>query len=366
MMSRIQFFISSTASLLLLSVGLSVGRAAQSGPAPASADNIDSLFKEAVVATGEGVKVTRSQLDSDFIAFRANLAARDQSISEQQRPVLEARLLDRLIVTQLLSNRATQADKEKAAEVAKKYLDDFKKNLPDEETLVRQLKAVGMTPEQFDRRVTEQALSQVVLERELKSKQTVTDDEIKRFYEQNPEKFLVPEMVKARHILLSTRDPVTGQELSDADKRAKHAQIEKLLARARKGEDFAKLATEYTEDPGSRNNGGEYTFPRGRMVPEFDAAAFSLSAGQISDVVTTTYGYHIIKVEEKMPAHKVPLETASPDIKEFLTNQKLKDAMPAYFDKLKADANVKILDDKLAAAAQEDRHRLEGLPTVDP
>ena len=81
--------------------------------------------------------------------------------------------------------------------------------------------------------------------------------------------------------------------------------MEGLLKRARAGEDFAKLAKEYSEDPGSKDKGGEYKFPRGQMVPEFEAAAFSLGTNQVSDIVTTRFGYHIIKLSEKIPARKV-------------------------------------------------------------
>ena len=83
--------------------------------------------------------------------------------------------------------------------------------------------------------------------------------------------------------------------------------MEGLLKRARAGEDFAKLAKEYSEDPGSKDKGGEYKFPRGQMVPEFEAAAFSLKTNQVSDIVTTSFGYHIIKLSEKIPAQKVEL-----------------------------------------------------------
>ena len=71
-----------------------------------------------------------------------------------------------------------------------------------------------------------------------------------------------------------------------------------ILQRIRAGEDFATLARQYSEDPGSRNSGGEYIFGRGKMVPEFEAAAFSLEPGEVSDIIQTRFGYHIIKTEE--------------------------------------------------------------------
>jgi parvulin-like peptidyl-prolyl isomerase len=155
-------------------------------------------------------------------------------------------------------------------------------------------------------------------------------------------------MVRAAHILLSTRDPLTNRELSTEQKEAKRRQIDGLLKRARAGENFAELATEYSEDPGSKDKGGEYTFPRGRMVPEFEAAAFSLSAGQISDVITTSFGYHIIKVYEKMPASTVPLdEKVQEEVRNFLKGRELQKQMEPFMERLSQESNVVILDERL-------------------
>src|SRR5207245_5522008 len=133
------------------------------------------------------------------------------------------------------------------------------------------------------------------------------------FYDENPAKFEQPEMVRASHILLNTKDTAAGTELTPEQKAAKRKQMEAILKRARDGEDFAKLANEYSEDPGSKDKGGEYTFPRGKMVPEFEAAAFSLQTNQVSDIVTTPFGYHIIKLSEKIPPHKVELAKVQDD-----------------------------------------------------
>jgi parvulin-like peptidyl-prolyl isomerase len=117
----------------------------------------------------------------------------------------------------------------------------------------------------------------------------------------------------------------------------------------RAGEDFAKLAKKYSDDPGSKDNGGEYTFPRGKMVPEFEAAAFSLKTNEVSDIVTTQFGYHIIKLSEKIPAKKVELAKVAPDLKEFLKQQEMQkrqDDVKNFMDKLEKDAKVEILDNK--------------------
>jgi len=157
-------------------------------------------------------------------------------------------------------------------------------------------------------------------------------------------------MVRASHILLSTRDPETNKDLSEDQKTAKRKKAEELLKRARAGEDFAKLAKENSEDPGSKDKGGEYQFSRGQMVGEFETAAFSLKTNEISDIVTTQFGYHIIKLSEKIPAKKIELTKVTPDVKEYLTQQQMQKRqqdVQDYLQKLKKESAVEILDDNL-------------------
>src|SRR5205823_12449037 len=181
----------------------------------------------------------------------------------------------------------------------------------------------------------------------------------KKYYDDNPARFEEPKRVRAAHVLLGTKDQVTGADLPEDKKAAKRKQMEDLLKRARAGEDFGKLAQQYSEDPGSKEKGGEYTFPRGQMEPRFEEAAFSLNTNQVSDVVTTSYGFHIIKLYEKLPAKKEPyagLETKTiipkadgqkATIKDVLTDTAMQKQFPDFMRNLRKEANVEILDEKL-------------------
>jgi parvulin-like peptidyl-prolyl isomerase len=194
----------------------------------------------------------------------------------------------------------------------------------------------------------EESTAQAVMERELKI--NVSDSEVQKFYDDNPSKFEQPEMVRASHILMSTRDPDTNKELSEDQKAAKRKKAEEVLKRAKAGEDFAKLAKEYSEDPGSKDRGGEYQFARGQMVAPFETAAFSLKTNEVSDIVNTEFGYHIIKLSEKIPAKKVELAKVSTDIKEYLKNEQLKKRQQDFLDylqKLKKEYHIEVLDENL-------------------
>jgi parvulin-like peptidyl-prolyl isomerase len=156
-----------------------------------------------------------------------------------------------------------------------------------------------------------------------------------------------PEKVRVSHVLLATRDRETEKELPDEQKRLKRVKIEQLLDRAKAGEEFTKLVQEYSEDRNLKETRGEYTFSRDdRFVQEFKSAAFSLEPGKFSDVITTIYGYHILKLHERIPAQKVALEKVKDDIREHLAQQELQRQMPDFFARLKKEAGVEILEPK--------------------
>lgn len=351
------------------------------------AAKLSDLFDDPVVVRGKGFEVKRSHVEDAFTAYAANLAARGQTLPEEQRPMREAQLLDRLVITRLLTIRATEVDKTRAKELSNKFIADARRSAASDETFRRQLKAAGMSQEAFTNRVMEQAVAEAVIEREVKPKVTITDAQVDEFYRtgadllvkdmevgiermgQNPNttigelaearkrvedvkrlnlaKLEQPEKVRVSHILISTRDGDTEDELKPEQKQQKRQVAEKALARARSGEDFAKLVKEFSEDKGSIEDGGSYVFSRADpFVPEFKSASFSLGTNQISDIVTTMFGFHIIKLHEKIPAKKLDFAKVSPEIKEALIQQALQTKMPEFFAEVKKQAALEILDPK--------------------
>jgi peptidyl-prolyl cis-trans isomerase C len=326
--------------------------AAETKTFPAAAEPVATSAKQSpdtVIAKGKAVEVNRRQLDAAVSEFKSNASAQGKTVGPEETAMLETGMLDRLIQTQILLSKATDAEKSKAKAEAAERIQEAKTNAPSEEAFNAQLKSMGATVDQLVQTMSEQVAAEAVILRELKI--DVSDAEIKKFYDDtnNTAKFEEPEMVRASHILLMTQDPKTGQEISKADKEAKHKTMEGLLKRARAGEDFAKLAKEFSEDPGSKDKGGEYTFPRGQMVPAFETAAFALKTNEVSDVITTQFGYHIIKLSEHLPAQKVALDKVSPRIKNYLKQQELAKLAPEYMAKIRKEANVEILDEKLKA-----------------
>ncbi|MBI5386802.1 MAG: peptidylprolyl isomerase [Verrucomicrobia bacterium] len=329
-------------------------------PVPGGAASSANLFNDVVVARGKGLEVRRGQLDDAFITFKANLAARGQGIAEDKRLQAEAQLLDRLIVSQILVTKATAADKAKAREKVDKVVADIRQNSGSDEGFLRQLRSLGMTAQQFTNRALEQGIAEEILGREIRTKISIPPERIKEFYETNDAAFRVPELARASHILILTRDPNTRMDLSEDQKKAKREKAEKVLARAKKGEDFAKLAEETSEDPAVKQNKGELQFVRSKdpargLVSELETAAFALRPGEVGNLLVTEYGFHVLKLHELTPEKKKPLTEVSDKIREFLLDRETEKQLPDYFEKLKKENNVEILDSRLAEALAQSR-----------
>lgn len=330
---------------------------ATNSPAGKSGDTMTALFGDPVVAKGKGFEIKRGELDDLLASVKSAYAARGQAIPAAELSRVEGELLSRLIQIQLLTQKATAADKSNGVQRATTQINALVERYKSQEAFELQLKATGMTLADLRSKISQEFIAQVALTRELNV--TVTDAEVKQFYNDNPAEFERPETIHARHILLMTIDPITRTPLSEEQQKAKRKQADDLLKRIRGGADFAALAKQYSEDPGSKDNGGELPeFPRGQMVPEFEAAAFALTNNQVSDVVTSPYGYHIIKLLDRTPSKKLALTDQVPSttvtiadrVKDILTQQKTEKLAPAYLEKLKAGAEVQILDADLKAA----------------
>ena len=176
------------------------------------------------------------------------------------------------------------------------------------------------------------------IEQVVAPKQQLTDADVQQFYDKNPDKFTQPEQVRASHIL------VTVDAKASEGERAKAKQkIEGLLQQARSGADFAKLAQEQSACPSSKQGGDLGYFGKGQMVKPFEDAAWALKPGEISGVVETQFGYHIIKLSEKRPASKLPLDAEmKARVSDSLKRAKVSEAVTAVLEDAKKKAKIEI------------------------
>ncbi len=296
-------------------------------PVPTKPTKKPAVDKVLVTVNGVAIKsgVVESRLDNAMKMEMARMAPSAtanlpagamQTLRDRRRKGI----IDGLILEQLVDQKV----KEHKLQVAKEDIDAavdeiMAKNNITLDKIKEQLSKSGIGFEVFRKQLERTIGLEKVLEMEMKAageSPEATEVEAKKFYDDNAKRFSSPEQVRASHILIKA-------DLKDeAAKTAAKTKIADLLKRARGGEDFAELAKQYTEDEGSKAKGGEYVFPRGRMVKPFDDAAFSLEVGQISDIVETAFGYHIIKLSEKIPAESTSFDEAKEDIITNLGTQK--------------------------------------------
>jgi peptidyl-prolyl cis-trans isomerase D len=179
----------------------------------------------------------------------------------------------------------------------------------------------------------------------------ISHDDLVAYYDQHRDQYRTPEQVKVSHILIKT--PVPGPDGKIDEKGVTDAQhrAEDLLKQIKGGANFEELAKKYSEDPGSAKEGGSLGFiGKGRTVPEFEKAAFSLPKGQISDLVKSSYGFHIIRVDDKQDAHMKTLDEVKDEIEPVLKQQKAQQIAQKQAEKLLSQAKAEGLD---AAASSE-------------
>lgn len=261
-----------------------------------------SQDKDEVVATVDGEKITKDELYDKLV-----------QVSGQQ--ALAIMIDDKVIALELKKEKVTVPDEEVAVELAAQIEDNGGKEAFD-----NLLQQSGITQKEFEASITEYLSIRKILEPRI----DITEDEIKTYFEENKESLNEEEQVEASHILVE--DEATAKEVA------------KKLA---DGGDFAALAKEYSQDEANAEKGGELGyFAKGKMVPEFDKAAFSMKPDTISEPIKTDFGYHIIHVTDKKEAKEATYEDHKDDIKEQLVDAQIQTEYINWLDEIKIDYDI--------------------------
>lgn len=302
----------------------------------------DGLFKDPVVVKAKTFRIRESDLDEAYVSYKAAAAAFGQPLPDSGEEQIKAQLLDKMVATKLLLHRATAQDKDEGKKLADRLIAETRRKAGSDAAYNRRLLAVGSSQEKYEAEILEQAVVQVVIDRELKKNRPVSEAEIKKFYDEHDQMFAEPEKARVQQILFATRKIPSGQPLPLEQRQAKKAQAEQALVRARNGEDFGRLAKELSDDPQGKEKNGELTFTKGsgEVPPQFESAALSLKTGQFSDLVQTVFGFHIIKLLEKFPAGKVPLDKVHEDIADRVQRDSVQQKLPDFVSNLKKEAAV--------------------------
>jgi peptidyl-prolyl cis-trans isomerase C len=291
-------------------------------------------FNLAAKVNGEGITRTRLQSSVDATA-RLNYGGITQprQLKRVQREVLEE-----LIAQELLWQEAQREGFVAAPAEVDRALDQLRGNYDSDVSYQLELERNGFTPESYredmKRRISVRRWAQVTLADEL----AVTGAEVHDFYTANPDRFVQPELIDARHVLIKLE-----ANAEEAEVTAARQTIEKILAEAKQGANFAELAKEHSQGPTAPRGGALGFLPRGKLVKPFEDAAFSLQPGEISDVVRTRFGFHIIKLEARRAEQVVPEAQAAPFVRDQLAAIKLQNVVTERVRVLREQGSVEIL-----------------------
>jgi len=289
-----------------------------------------------VLATVDTDKVERWELDAALKGIEARAGG---PVPPDKRDEVIRGLIDQLVTFHILSQEARDRKLGATDADVEGRIAQIKGNFPDEKAFLQALETQGVTLPQLQRQTRMGLEVNKLLEAEVGSKINVADTEVSKFYQDNLQRFEEGEAVRASHILISAPASADTKQKDAAKSKA-----EELLKQLKGGADFAKLAKEQSQDPGTAPGGGELGFfPKGQMDPAFEAASFALKNGGLSEVVQSQFGYHLIKVHEHRPARTAPLEEVGPQIKEYLTNQQRDTKIQEFIDSTKSKRKVQVL-----------------------
>lgn len=279
--------------------------------------------------------ITQSELEERAFLKMMNLQkAKVQPMPSKEEVMYEE--LEFIIEERLLIDAGQKLGMKVDEESVNKAIAEIKRtNGINDEDLEKMLKAESKTIEDYKVKVRNQILVSRVVGFEVRKRVTVSDEEVEEYYNQHLKDYWVTEKLQLRHILFLIDD-----SLLETDKHFKKQKALQALRKIRSGEDFNAVAKEYSEDISASTGGELGIIERGKMVPEFEKAAFQLKEGEVSGLVETPYGLHIIKVDKIIPGETLPLDKVQGHIKNRLLDQKMKAEYHAYLLELKQKAFI--------------------------
>lgn len=293
-----------------------------------------------VVATINGVKISGVEFSKGLQSYKKRLAMMGQEVPPEHTKEINKTIIDDLVSRELLIQNCNKTGIKVSDDELNKEITSIKARFQNEEQFNQVIKSQNLTMDDVKSDVRKALAIKKLMKNDIEDKVSVDEKAVNEYYKNNSTKFVEGESVKASHILVMVDKNATKDAKETAKKK-----IDGLLIRVRKGEDFAKLAKENSDDKGSGQNGGDLGFfSKGMMVPNFEKAAFSLKKDEVSDVVETEFGYHVIKLIDKKPERTIPLSEVHDKLKNYLKSMEVNKKLSEYLADLRKKADVKVME----------------------
>jgi len=299
-----------------------------------------------IAVTVNGVDITEDEVQKIVQPHLARMA-QNQKLSPAIKETLEKQFrqqnLDKMIVMRLLEEKVKESNivipEEDVINQIKQLLATQRTPMSLEE-FKKTTAASGRSFDEIKKQIEQGMAYQKIVDAQSAGKVNITEEDAKKHYDENPTQFEVKEQVRASHILITPKKDEGSTEATPEEKAKAKTKAEGLLKQIKEGADFAALAKANSDCPSAAQGGDLNFFGRGQMVPPFDKAAFAMETGKISDLVETSFGYHIIKVTDRKEAGATSFEQAKAGLIQQLTQKKQAEMTKKYVDSLKAAANI--------------------------
>jgi len=283
-------------------------------------------------------RVNGTEIDAVELRRAKKVMLRGQIPPADQIAAVDKQAVEQLISAQLLFQAAAKMEIKDLDKQIDAKLAQGKERFKDEQEFQKAIKELEMNEKELREYTRRDLLITQFVETTFVAKTVVSEADIRSFYDNNQDKFKQDEAVKASHILIGVDDNATVDEKKKAREKA-----DKLKKELVGGADFAALAKGNSTCPSAPQGGDLGFFGKGQMVPSFEKAAFALKPGEVSDVVETQFGYHIIKLVEKKPATTTEFKEVKAKIEDYLKGQKVNEAIQKFIEDVKKTAKIEIL-----------------------
>ena len=287
------------------------------------------------VAEVNGSAITLKDLNRELDVQR-RFANRGKSFDDSQLAAFKSEVIEKLIDRKLLYQESQKNKIKIEAASIDAQVNRLKKQFPDETEFKNALSKMKFSEADIRLQFEQNLAIQQFIDKQFAQKITISVKESKNYYNEHPEYFKQPEQVQASHILIKVEAGADAAQKTEAQKK-----IREIQQQLQKGKDFAALAKEFSECPSSAKGGDLGYFRRGAMAKPFEESAFSLKSGEVSDIVETRFGYHLIKVVNKKAENKIIYDTIKDKINQYLKREKVQTEVSLYLAKLKEEATIK-------------------------
>lgn len=289
------------------------------------------------VATVNGTVITQKAMGFEIHQVRGRYLQQGKALNDAEIDRMKVKILDSLIKRELLYQEGKRINILVDETVIAAELNRMRQQFPGESQYKNALSAMQVTEAEVEARIRHGMTVQQFIEKEIIEKTSVPEKEIRSFYDSHPEYFKTEAQVRASHILIKV-----DSQADEARKTEAMQKVQILQKKIQNGEDFAALAKQNSECPSSAEGGDLGFFTRGKMVKPFEDAAFAMEPGEVSDVIETQFGFHLIRVVEKKAGTIQSYDLTKERITQYLKQDIVRKKVAQTIEKLREKAIIQI------------------------